>query len=275
LSQQDDALLLTFLSGVREDLQTAVNDYKLYAAEDWWYLQTNVGETWHDVLDNFPVVLRALSNREYDREKLAAGLFGTQLKLKIDVWTKARIQAKQIWTRIKSAAGRIPASIVHLLFDCAQTILGSLSFIPGIDAIEEFKSTIESIADASKQVSFRSSMRTDVEKVRMYFGFMKDLSIGLLIGGLFSSILAGTVLEYNYGISPTLWWVAYPLAAVLLVFLFFGFRLWRNSVEKLGKEIDQLLQAVQDEKPVKDLGTLLSFRRKKSSNENSKLQQES
>jgi hypothetical protein len=162
------------------------------------------------------------------------------------------------------------------LFDAAQTILGSLSFIPGIDAIEEFKSTVESIADASRPVSVPGSGRTDLERVRMYFDFMKDLLVGLLIGGLFASILAGTVLEYNYGTSPTLWWVAFLLAPILIVLLIGGFLLWRNSVEELGKEIDQLLMDVQNEKPVKNLGVLLNLRRKKkSSKEDSESPQES
>jgi hypothetical protein len=270
-------ILVEFLVGVRDDLQLAVTDYRWFATEETSFLEEVVHSAWRDLISQFERALSELALGETLPDQLRDhGLVGPQLTLKIGFWRRQRQRARELWALMKSTARRIPSSIVHKLFDAAQIILESLSFVPGIDAIKEFKDTIESIADES-DLSRANSKRsegydgahsiglstTDLEKVRMYFDFMKDLLIGLLIGGLFGSILAGVALEYNYTTSASLWWVAYFLAATLLMILFFGFNFWLYSVEKLGKQIDDMMANVEKGKSVKGLAELLNLKKKR------------
>jgi len=270
-------ILVEFLSGVRDDLQLAVTDYRWFATEETWLLEEAVHGAWHDLTSQFERALNELAIGETSSNQLRDhGLVGPQLTLKIGFWRRHRQRARELWALMKSTGRRIQSSIVHKLFDAAQIILGSMSFIPGIDAIKEFKDTIESIADDSDLARANSKpsegydgasstgrSTIDLEKVRMYFDFMKDLLIGLLIGGLFGSILAGVALEYNYATSPSLWWVAYFLATTLLVILFFGFNFWLYSVEKLGKQIDDMLANVEKGKSAKRLAELLNLKKKR------------
>jgi hypothetical protein len=137
----------------------AVADYRLFAAEELFFLEGDIHEAWHDLIGDFERAASALGETTVENLR-DRGLYGPQLRLKINVWTKQREQARHLWGRIKEAGAKVPASLVHRLFDSAQTILGSLSFIPGIDAIEEFKSTLESIADGSKRISWRKRRNT-------------------------------------------------------------------------------------------------------------------
>ncbi len=74
------------------------------------------------------------------------------LALRIDNLKTWRGKAREQWNQFKAAVGRrIPSSTVLLLLRLAETILESLSFIPGVAPIVEFKSVLESVAEGSAE----------------------------------------------------------------------------------------------------------------------------
>jgi hypothetical protein len=93
---------------------------------------------WSEVNPLFDTAISALNSNDYDGELKRAGLTGNQLKLKLSGFRRAQDHFR---------LGGWKVGPLKKVLDWINTILGSLSAIPGVEPIKELKEAIENNLD--------------------------------------------------------------------------------------------------------------------------------
>ena len=126
----DRELLVEFLVDLREVMGDVIDKDVLPDELSARYRQVLGGLT-----VEFESVITQLRERAIDEDLRAAGLLGVPLRLKLDVYRAGR--ALMDWT--SGLATRAAA----VTLKAADVILGSLTFIPGVEPIKELKESLE------------------------------------------------------------------------------------------------------------------------------------
>jgi hypothetical protein len=124
----DREQLLAFILEFQHLLDVVVRE------RDWLpeNLRGLYGQSLDDIQPDFALVVAQLEQPAIDSHLAVAGLVGNPRKLKTAIWDFFKGTAETV----------IEAAQVAL--HAANTILGSLSPLPGVEALDEFKKTVES-----------------------------------------------------------------------------------------------------------------------------------
>lgn len=136
MSERDD--LRDFLDQVQRLIERILDQGELIPAD----LRHYFVDAWPDVKDNLDLARRSIMGVAQDRLR-AAGLTGAQLALKLfgfRRWSRRIDWMNLLWSR-RAVKGAL---------NWANIILGSLSFVPGVEPAKEFKDAIERAVDEAE-----------------------------------------------------------------------------------------------------------------------------
>jgi|GEM_PF-739281 len=142
-----------FVMGVRSVLETVVNNLgsinpKLDAA----FVEL-VKTSWHETEDSFRGMQAYFGKPEFESGLKGKGMTGASQELKLKVFRDEKAAFQEIFAAYKTDRSgwnpfaTILREVLKRLFSIIDTILGSLGFVPGSEAVKEFKEVLEKVIE--------------------------------------------------------------------------------------------------------------------------------
>jgi hypothetical protein len=160
MRQDDVKELSSFISDFHVVLKVIVDNVDLLVAEPGELSQL-IRDAWKEVEPQFERMSAHLDEYLYgkmsapeaqrlEKELQERGLTGNQLRLKLRVFKLRKQEFEDEWSQFEKANDRqkkrkrgFIGGIIDRILRIIQRILRSLGFIPGAEAVEEFKSIVE------------------------------------------------------------------------------------------------------------------------------------
>jgi len=151
MSEADLKKLEQFISDVRSDINLIVKKFAVLVPEHA-ELYKLISETWkEEVSQRFDGMMEYLEKEKPFKELMERGLTGKQLEVELAIYRLRRKEFEETLKDFEKEPEGVKKNMKRVLLrrlaerllNTIQSILRSLGFIPGFDAIEQFKEAIK------------------------------------------------------------------------------------------------------------------------------------